>query len=230
MTETTQPSLDLSGHTILITGAGGGLGAATAGALGAAGAEVMLLGRTVKKLEAVYDEIVGRGGPQPAIVPLDLEGASPDDYTDLAERIETQCGRLDGLIHCAALTGPLTPLDQYPPLEWLRVLQINLNAPMLLTQACLPLLRQAPQPRVLFFGEDRAHAYWGAYGVAKSGIDALATILAEEVESTTAIGVHTIRPGPMRTGLRSQAFPGEDPATVPPVDNTVAYILEHFRE
>lgn len=216
---------DLRGRTILVTGAGAGLGAATAIAAGAAGAEVILLGRSVRKLEAVYDDVMEAGGPNPAILPLDLEGATPDDYADVAERIATQYGRLHALVHNAAITGPLTPIEQYPPLEWMRVMQVNLNGPIMLTQACLPLMRHDGDPRILFIGDDQTRAYWGAYGVTKAAIDALAVVLGEELGGRTPIRVDTIRPGPMRTDLRAAAFPGELPHEVPAVDAAVERVI-----
>lgn len=214
-TASTPAPPSLGGRTVLVTGAGGGLGAATAQAAGAAGAEVILLGRNVRNLEAVYDAIVDAGGPDPGIVPVDLEGASPDDYLDIAGRIETQCGRLHALVHNAAITGPLTPIEQYPPLEWMRVMQVNLHAPMLLTQACLPLLRHDEDPRILFIGDERRRGYWGAYGVSKAGLDALAAILDDELKGRYPIAVDTFCPEPMRTGMRIRAFPGELPGEVP---------------
>ncbi len=208
---------DLHGRTVLITGAGAGLGAATARAAGAAGAEVILLGRSVRKLETVYDAILDAGGPDPGIVPMDLEGASPDDYLDIADRIEAQCGRLHALVHNAAITGPITPIEHYSPLEWMRVMQVNLHAPMLLTQACLPLLRHEHGPRLLFIGDQRVQPNWGAYGVSKAGVEALASILEQELAGRLPIAVEVVHPGAMRTDLRAQAFPGELPSEVPAV-------------
>lgn len=216
---------DLRQRSVLITGAGDGLGAELALAAGRAGAEVILLGRTVHKLEQVYDAIVREGGPCPAIYPLDLEGASPDDYQTLADNIESQCGALDGLIHNAAILGRRTPIEQYPPLEWARVLQVDLNAPMLLTQALLPRLQAAQTPCVLFLGEDKARAYWGAYGVAKAGLRALAKIVHDELEARAHIRVEHIDPGPMRTGLRRSAYWGESPEEVPAPEEIAPTIL-----
>lgn len=219
---------DLGGRTMLVTGAGAGLGGALARAAGAAGAEVILLGRTVRKLETVYDDIVTAGGPAPAILPLDLEGASPDDYADIAERIETQCGRLDALVHNAAMLGSLTPLEQYAPLEWLRVMQVNLNGPLFLTQACLPLLRLAPAPKVVFVGDEPKRAYWGAYGVSKAALAALCETLAQETGTgTKPVGVHWFDPGPMRTRMRNTAYPGADREEAPlPEDDAVPRLME----
>lgn len=210
------PTPDLEGRVVLITGAGDGLGAALARAAGGAGAEVILLGRGVRKLEAVYDAIVEAGGPRPAIYPLDLEGTSPEEYAKLGERVRDACGRLDALVHNAAMLGAQTPLEHYAPLEWARVLQVNLNAPLQLTQACLPLLRAGRDSAIVFIGDRRRSAYWGAYGVSKAAVAALADILRDELDSTTPVAVHHIEPGPMRTPLRARAFPGAHPDEAPP--------------
>lgn len=206
---------DLSARTVLITGAGDGLGAALARACGRAGAEVILLGRSVRKLESVYDDIVADGGVEPAIYPLDLEGAAPSDYGEMAARLDEACGRLDVLIHNAAVLGEQTPLELHSPLEWTRTLQVNLTGPLLLTQACLPLLRKARRGDIVFVGDQRRGAYWGAYGVSKAAAAALADMLAEELEQEPALRVHRIDPGPMRTGFRARAFPGALPEEAP---------------
>ncbi|MFW5969512.1 MAG: SDR family NAD(P)-dependent oxidoreductase [Halofilum sp. (in: g-proteobacteria)] len=216
---------DLHVRTILITGAGDGLGAALARGAGTAGAEVILLGRTVHKLETVYDAIVADGGPQPAIYPLDLEGATAADYAELADRIDDQCGHLDAVIHNAAMLGPQTPLEHYDPLEWARVLQVNLTAPMLLTQAVIPLLRTSRDAVVLFLGEQRQSAYWGAYGVSKAGVNALAQILRDELAGNAGIRVEYRDPGPMRTPMRRKAFPGALPDEIPAAESAVPAIL-----
>lgn len=208
MTASPSPPTSLGGRVVLITGAGDGLGAALARACGAAGAEVILLGRTVRKLEAVYDAIVAAGGPEPGIYPLDLEGAAPADYTELAERLRTACGRLDILVHNAAALGEQTPLEFHAPLEWARVMQVNLNGPLLLTQACLPLLRESDRADIVFVGDDRRSAYWGAYGISKAAVEALAAMLADEVDPDGPLRIHRFHPGPMRTRLRNLAFPG----------------------
>ena len=160
----------LSGRTILVTGAGDGIGRAVALASATHGAEVILLDRIVRKLESTYDEIVAGGGPEPAINPLDLEGATPEHYDEMAQSQEAKLGGLDALIHNAARLGTLSPLQHYDALEWLKVLQVNLNAPFFLTQSCLPLLRIRADARLLFVSDEivlEGKAYWGAYGVSK---------------------------------------------------------------
>ncbi|HEB56564.1 MAG TPA: YciK family oxidoreductase [Gammaproteobacteria bacterium] len=218
----------LDGRTILITGASDGIGAAAARSYAAFGATVILLGRSVKKLEKVYDQIVDAGHPQPAIYPMDLEGAQSSDYYDLANTIEQEFSVLDGLLHNAARLDTLMPLEQYDLKLWARLMQINLNAPFLLTHACLPLLKKSADASVMFTSSRVAHhgrAYWGAYGVSKAGCDNLMQILADEVENNTNIRANSIDPGAVRTRLRRQAYPGEDASLLPaPEDIMPAYL------
>lgn len=231
MTENHRNGPDLSGRTVLITGAGDGLGAALAGACGRAGAEVILLGRTVRKLESVYDGIVAAGGREPAIYPLDLEGAAPSDYGEMAARLDEACGRLDVLVHNAAALGEQTPLEFQSPLEWVRTLQVNLTGPLLLTQACLSLLRKAPRGDIVFVGDEPRGAYWGAYGVSKAAAAAMADMLAAELEPEPSLRVHRVDPGPMRTPFRARAFPGALPEEAPlPEESAVPAILDCLRD
>ena len=207
-----------AGRAILVTGAGDGLGRSVA--LGAArcGAEVVLLGRTVRKLEATHDRIVEAGGPPPAIYPMDLSGAGVDDYAELAERIDEAYGRLHGIVHAAAAFSGLAPIAHLEPQDWLRTVHVNLTAPFLVTRACLPLLQRVPDATVVLLADAlgrHARAYWGAYAVSKFGIEGLAGVLAEEVESAGTPRVVRVNPGPMRTALRRRAFPAEPPDTAP---------------
>jgi NAD(P)-dependent dehydrogenase (short-subunit alcohol dehydrogenase family) len=204
----------LAGRVILITGAGDGIGAAAAKSCAAHGATVILLGRTTRKLEAVYDAIEAAGHPQAAIYPMNLEGAAPKDYEDLAATIEKEFGHLDGLLHNASLLGTLTPLGQYSVEQWSKVMQVNLNAPFLMTQACLELLKRSEDASVLFTGSSvgrKGRAYWGAYGVSKAANENMMQIWADELETNTAVRVNSINPGAVRTTMRAKAYPGEDP-------------------
>jgi NAD(P)-dependent dehydrogenase (short-subunit alcohol dehydrogenase family) len=224
-----KPALDLlAGRTILITGAGDGIGRAISIGFARHGACVVLLGRHVAKLESVYDEIVRAGAPEPAIYPLDLAGAMPGDHVEVAARIEAQLGSLDGLVHNAALLGDLTPLEEYDPLVWANVMQVNLHAPFLLTRACLPLMKRADRASIVFTSSEvgrRPRAYWGAYAVSQCAIEGLARLLADELGSVSAIRVNAINPGAVRTRMRAQAYPAEDPATLPdPADLLGPYL------
>jgi len=217
-------------RVVLITGASGGLGRATALAATRAGASVILLGRKVRALEKAYDELGALGLAQPAIYPLDLSGATPNDYAELAATIEREFGRLDGIVHAAAHFGGLQPAANIAPDEWLRSLHVNLSAPFMLTQACLPLLQQAGDASVVFVLDDPARmakAHWGAYGVAKQGLSGLASILHEELENTS-IRVHALLPMPMRTALRRAAYYGENTLDLPVPDvaaDALVYLL-----
>lgn len=214
-----QPAPDLlRDRVILVTGAGDGIGQAAALRYARHGATVILLGRTIAKLEATYDAIEAEGLPQPAIYPMNLEGATVKDYDELAIKLAQEFGRLDGLLHNAADLGTLTPLQQYEPEMWYRVMQVNLHAPFLLTRACLGLLSRAADAAVVFVSDRvgrRGLAYWGAYGVSKFGLEGLMQILAEETENQTNIRVNSIDPGAVRTRMRRHAFPGENPQSLP---------------
>ena len=215
MPECYSPARDeLAGRVILITGATGGLGREAALAMAASGAEVVLLGRNPTRLERLCDEIDERGTGRAVIYPMNLAGAQPDDYTELATRVESEYGRLDGLLHGAAVLGGLTALARYPLERWAEVLQVNLNACFLLTRACLPLLERAPDPVIAFVGDERARrgsAYWGAYGISKAAVETFSRILADELECNSRTRVHCLEPGPMRTALRALAWPAESP-------------------
>lgn len=209
-----RPASDLlRERIILITGAGSGIGACAARTFAAHGATVILLGNKSRPLEAVYDSIEQAGGPTPAILPLNLESRSEDDYRSVAHAIEKEFGRLDGLLHNAALLGPLTPIEHYNADTWHRVMQTNVNGPFLLTRACLPLLRKAGDASLLFTSDTvgrKGKAYWGAYGAAKFAVEGLMQILADELATNTAIRVNSIDPGPVLTALRQSAYPGAD--------------------
>lgn len=218
----------LKDRVIIVTGAGDGIGRGVAKAYAAHGASVILVGRTTHKLEAVFDEIVAAGHPEPAIFPMQLHEATNEDYAGLAGAIANEFGRLDGLVHNAAELGSLTPIDHYTADLWQRTLQVNLTAPFLLTKACLPLLRQAPDAAILFTSTDdheKSSAYWGGYAVSKQGLDAFMHVLADELENSSSIRVNAIDPGAVRTHIRSKAYPGEDPNTVPEVGTVVPTYL-----
>ncbi len=218
MTHWTPAADSLAERIILITGAGDGLGRALAIACAKQGATVILLDKTIAALESVYDEIEAAGGPQAAIYPMNLEGATPKDYTDLAATLENEFGRLDGLVHNAAELATLTPLAHLDAELWFRTLQVNLSAPFLLTQACLSLLMKSSDASVLFMSDKvapRGKAYWGAYGVAKAGLENLMQMLADEMETNTSVRTNAFDPGPLRTRLRRLAYPGEDSELLP---------------
>ncbi len=217
-----RPAPDLlEGRVILVTGAGDGIGRAVALACAAHAATVVLLGRTVEKLERVYDAIRSGDGPEPAIYPMDLSGAMPPDYEALAAGVETELGRLDGLVHNAALLGDLGPLEHYSPEGWQELMQVNVNAPFLLTRALLPLVRRTASRHghasVVFTSSGvgrRGRAYWGGYGVSKFALEGLTQVLADELDGGEGVRVNSLNPGPVRTRMRAKAFPAEDPETL----------------
>jgi NAD(P)-dependent dehydrogenase (short-subunit alcohol dehydrogenase family) len=209
---------ELRGRVIMVTGAGSGIGRAAALALAALGAEVILLGRTVRKLEAVHAEIQQLGAPEASIVPLDLERALAADYEAVANAVEQRYGRLDGLLHNAALLGTLTPIEQYDVPTFMRVMHVNVTAEFVLTRQLLPLLRASKDAAVLFTSSgvgNRGRAYWGAYAISKFAVEGLAQVLAQELEGTSKVRVNIIDPGKVRTPMRRQAYPSEAPESLP---------------
>src|SRR5580658_6261104 len=207
-----------AGRVILVTGASSGLGRALAIECARAGASVILSGRNGAKLERVYDEIEKSGAPQPAIALLDLATATAVDYDSLANVIDAEFGKLDGLVHAAALLGDRTPLEQYDVPTWCKVLHVNLTAPFILTQVLLPNLRKSADASVIFVSSGVVHkprAYWGADAVSKTGLEADGGLVSQEREDEKNIRFNSIDPGRMRTSMRAAAYPAEDPNTLP---------------
>ncbi len=218
---------DLDGRVILITGAGGGLGSVVAQAAAKAGAELILVGRRLKPLEQVYDTIVADGGKQPALFPLDFTKASADDYQRLVEGIQNDCGRLDGIVQLAAHFDGLKPLQDYEVADWQRSIHVNLTAPFAITQACLGLLRAAPDASVVFAADSIAQdakAYWGAYAAGKCGVETLCSLFAAENRHVENLRFNCVDPGPLSTPLRGKAFPSDDPKARP-AETAVASVL-----
>ena len=208
------PSKDLlKERVILVTGAGDGIGRAVSKGLAAHGATVVLLGKTIKKLESIYDEIMQAGGPMPGIYPMDLRGATDKDHQDLAAVLAKEYGRLDGLLHNAGILGERAPIEHHDVRVWQQVMQVNLTAPFLLTKACLPLLYKSPDASVVFTASSvgrKPRAYWAAYAVSKAALEAFSAILADETEFRGTLRVNSLNPGAVRTEMRRLAFPAED--------------------
>ena len=211
------PPEALCDRVILVTGAGDGIGRAVALALAAHSATLVLCGRTVRKLEKTYDDIVAQGSPQPSIAPLDLEKALAGDYDALADAIARNYGRLDGLLHNAGLLGHLSPIEHYDVPTWVRVMHVNVNAAFALTQVCLPLLKKSNDGSIGFTSSSvgrRGRALWGAYAVSKFAIEGLAQVLADELQPA-GVRVNCINPGRARTNMRMLAYPAEDRSAIP---------------
>jgi NAD(P)-dependent dehydrogenase (short-subunit alcohol dehydrogenase family) len=218
----------LAGRLILVTGASSGLGRALAIECARAGATVILCGRNTAKLGRVYDEIELLRAPQPAIATLDLAVATAVDYDALAQTIATEFGKLDGLVHCAGLLGDRTPLEQYDVPTWCRVLHVNLTAPFILTQVLLPSLRRSPDASVVFVSSGvvrNPRAFWGAYAVAKTGLESVRSLWAQELEGEPNIRVNSVNPGRMRTPMRAAAYPAEDSNTLPTPESVTGPFL-----
>ncbi len=208
----------LAGRTILVTGAGRGIGEAAAKAYAAHGATVLLLGKNEDNLNRVYDDIEVAGHPRPALIPFNLETALPHQYDELAAMIEREFGHLDGLLHNAAIVGPRTPLEQLSGDNFMRVMQVNVNAMFMLTSTLLPLLKLAKDASVIFTSSSvgrKGRAYWGAYAVSKFATEGLMQVLADELDDTAAVRANSVNPGATRTDMRAKAYPGENPLVNP---------------
>lgn len=208
----------LKGRIILVTGAGRGIGEAAAKAYAAHGATVLLLGKNEEHLDRVYDEIEAAGHPQPAVIPFNLETALPHQYDELAAMVEREFGRLDGLLHNAAIVGPRTPVEQLSGDHFMRVMQVNVNAAFMLTSTLLPLLRLSEDASVIFTSSSvgrKGRAYWGAYAVSKFATEGMMQVLADELDGEENLRCNTINPGATRTDMRAKAYPGENPSVNP---------------
>ena len=214
---TARPDL-LQGRIILITGAGRGIGAAAALSYAAHGATVLLLGKTEDNLNEVYDQIEAAGYAQGAVIPFNLETALAHQYDELAAMVEREFGHLDGLLHNAAILGPRTPLEQLSGDNFMRVMQVNVNATFMLTSTLLPLLKLSKDASVIFTSSSvgrKGRAYWGAYATSKFANEGLMQVLADEMDGICPGRANSINPGATRTGMRAQAYPGENPANNP---------------
>ena len=218
----------LKDRIILVTGAGDGIGKAAAIAYAQAGATLILAGRTVEKLEKVYDQIIANGGIEPLIYPVDLEGATEDDFNELANQCDQQFGRLDGLLLNAGILGQRTPLSSYRHDVWTKVLQVNVTSQHLMTKALMPILEASDNASVIFTtsGVGRVgRAFWGAYAVSKFAVEGLVQTWASENENLNSVRMNCINPGATSTQMRATAFPAENPESIAsPEDIMPAYL------
>ena len=222
------PDQLLKDRIILVTGAGDGIGKAASKTFAKYGATIILLGKTIAKLEAVYDEIEQADGPKPAIYPMNLEGATAKDYEDMQVTLANEFGHIDGILHNATLLGTLMPISQFDMAHWGKIMQVNLNAPYMLTRTCLPLLEKSSDASVIFTTDDvgiKGKAYWGAYAISKAATDNMMQIFADEMDVNTAIRFNSINPGAVATNMRAKAYPGQDPAGLAKPDDIMnAYL------
>ncbi len=218
---------ELAGKVILVTGAGDGIGRQAALSFASCGATVILLGRTVKKLETVYDEIEALGAPQPAIIPLDLTGATKQNYLDMSATIESQFGKLDGALLNAAHLGVLSQFVQIDEEQWDKTMQVNVKSQFLLSQALVPLLLKSPHASLIFTSSGvgkKGRAYWGSYAISKFAIEGMSQVIADEFDKT-GLRCNCINPGATRTLMRATAYPGEDPQSLKtPLDIMPSYL------
>ena len=215
----------LDGKTILVTGAGDGIGRVAALTYARYGATVLLLGRTSSKLEYVYDEIESFGGKQPAMLPMNLEGATYAEMQKLANLIHREVGRLDGVLHNAGMLGPLTPLEMYDVDMFAQVMKINFTSTFMLTQALLPLLKDAPHGSIVFTSSSvgtHPRAFWGAYALSKQAVEGMSDIFTQETQNTTNLRFNCVNPGGTRTNMRAHAYPGENPMSLKTPDDIMA--------
>ncbi len=226
--DTPLPSDLLAGRTILVTGASQGLGRAVALAAAAHGATVVLLARNIKRLEAVYDDILAAGGPEPAAIPLDLLTASDDDFNAVAVKIHQELGQLDGMVHCASHFYALSPLENQGIDEWMNQFRINTVAPAALTRACLPLLKASADASVVAVGETHGlhpGPFWGGFAVSHAGLPHWVRMAASEWDNQPNLRINLLIPGPVQSPQRVRTHPGEAKTALPPADSLMPAFL-----
>lgn len=218
----------LADRTILVTGAGDGIGRVAAITYAKYGARLILLGRTRQKLDSVHDEIAEETGLGSLIIPVDLAQFDANSAIELKRGLEHEYSHLNGVLHNASILGPKTTIEQYPFDEWMQVFHVNVHSAYLITQALLPLLRKAPDASIVFTSSGvgrRGRANWGAYSLSKFATEGLTQVLADELAEVRTIRVNSLNPGATRSAMRAQAFPSEDPKTLPtPEDHMPLYL------
>lgn len=228
-TASTAPARPLDGRVILVTGATGGLGRVCCHALAAAGATVLLLARNEKRLNALHDELVAAGAPAPVVIPLDLGRQKDPQFEELAQTIEVQLGRLDGIAHLASQYVELSALRHQALPDWERAFAVNALAPFALTRACLPLLERSPDASVLFCCESHAlapTAFWGGFAASQAGTISLMRMLADEYEASPQLRFNLLVPGPIETPMRERSHPGETRGERRPPEQLAPLLLE----
>jgi NAD(P)-dependent dehydrogenase (short-subunit alcohol dehydrogenase family) len=219
-------SLPLSDKVALVTGASRGIGRASALALAKAGAHVVAVARTEGGLTELDDEIRAATGEPATLVPMDI--AEGDGLDQLGLALHQRFGRLDILVHAAAILGPVTPVSHIEPKQWDRVVAVNLTSTYRLIRSLEPLLKASEAGRAIFLTTGlvaRPQAFFGPYGVTKAALENMVRTWADELEQTKVRAV-LLSPGPMRTKMRAEAFPGEDPMTLPDPSEIGPLIVE----
>ncbi len=218
----------LTNRTILVTGAGDGIGRVAAITYAKFGANLILLGRTRQKLDSVRDEIAEDTGQSSLIIPVDLARFDAKSAVELKRGLEGEYFCLDGILHNASILGPKTKIEQYPYDDWIQVFQVNVHSAYLITQALLPLLRKARDATIVFTSSGvgrRGRAQWGAYSLSKFATEGLTQVLSDELKEDSNIRVNSLNPGATRTAMRAEAFPSEDPQTLPtPEEHMLLYL------
>lgn len=218
----------LKDRVIMVTGASQGIGKAAALAYAQHGATLLLVGRNQKRLDAVYDEIVDLGYPEPMSLKLDLLKAEETQFKDMAQAIFDQLGRLDGILHSASRFEGLIPLQMQPMEAWVNIMRVNLIAPIALTRACWPLLTNAPSASVIFTSETHGHnpvAYWGAFAASKAGLEAAVQTWADELAPHPNLRMNVIIPGPVPSPMRKMSHPAEDTTLLASIDSLMPWYL-----
>ena len=227
------PEKFLLGKTILVTGASDGIGRACACSLAEQGANLVLLGRNIGKLESLFDDLEQRHPGRAVIQPLDYKQAAEESYKELADSFMAQFDSLDGMIHCAGELGARAPIQFYPSAVWRDVFEVNVHAAFELTKAFMPALQASNDARLIFLSSSvgrLGRAHWGAYSASKFALEGMVQILADELGNTSQVTVTSLNPGGTRTAMRRAAYPAENPDAVPAAEELMPVFLYLFSE
>ena len=212
------PSNTLEDKTIVITGAGSGIGREIAKCYSRLGAELILLSKSQDKLETLHDELSSDNSKNILIQPIDFALSEEKDYVQIVEALSGEYSKIDGLVNNAGILGEKKSIEQYNYKTWKQVMKVNLDAGFLLTKNLIPLLRESKSSSVIFTSSGVGKVgrpYWGSYSVSKFATEGLMQILSEELQNTSSIRVNCINPGAVRTKMRKSAYPAEDPEINP---------------